>query len=157
MIYIALGSNLPSSFGNPEQNLQKAMDAMSQNDFRILKISQIYTTSPVPYDPDQPDFKNMVIGVEDILEPDRSPHECLDTLLLIEQEFGRVRTVKNAARTLDLDIIAIDDLILNDDVLTLPHPHMHERGFVLQPMNDIAPDWVHPVRQKTVANMLGDL
>ena len=107
---------------------------------------------PVPAS-DQPDYINGAIRYDGQADPIKLLH----ALQAIEAEFGRQRTVPNAARTLDLDIIAIDDLVLNTADLVLPHPRMHERAFVLQPMADLAPGWRHPLLQQTVTELLAAL
>ena len=153
MIIIALGANLPSEYGTPAQTLRAAYDAIENNDIKILKKSRIWLTAPVPFDPDQDWYHNSVISVE----TDLPPHDLLDVLLNIEQEFGRVRSVKNAPRVLDLDIIAYEDRVIRDDDerLIIPHPRMHERLFVLKPLADIDEYWAHPVREKIVKDFIG--
>lgn len=93
---------------------------------------------------------NAVISVETAL----GPVALIQTLLSVEQEFGRIRTVANAARTLDMDILAYHDIVMNGDDLMLPHPRLATRAFVLKPLMDIAPDWKHPVTGRTAADMM---
>lgn len=93
---------------------------------------------------------NAVVSVETAL----GPVALMQTLLSVEREFGRVRTVANAARTLDMDILAYHDVILNRDDLILPHPRLAARAFVLKPLMDIAPNWKHPVTGRTPADMM---
>lgn len=93
---------------------------------------------------------NAVIAVETALDP----AALMQTLLSVEREFGRIRTVANAARTLDMDLLAYHDVILNHDDLILPHPRLAARTFVLKPLMDIAPDWKHPVTGRTAADMM---
>lgn len=151
MILIALGSNLPGRFDAPEANISAALKAMPGRGITVLKTSSLYTTKPVPVS-DQPDYKNAVAAVETALEP----HDLLEALLAIEREFGRLRDAenRNAARTLDLDILAYNDLVLADEYLDLPHPRLHERLFVLEPLAEIAPDWVHMVLKQTASALL---
>lgn len=146
MIIIALGANLPSRFGSPLQTLQAAKQALNTKGLKVQKQSKTWLSAPVPIS-DQPWFHNEVVSIE----TEKSPHEVLDILLSIEEAFGRVRTVRNAPRLLDLDIIDYNGVILEgDDRLILPHPRMHERAFVVNPVMDIAPGWTHPVSGKTI-------
>lgn len=151
MKIIALGANLPSSYGTPAQTLKAAAQAISEKGIKVIAASNIWKTAPVPFDPDQPWYHNAVMAVD----TDLAAHDLLKTLLAIEQDFGRVRTVKNAPRLLDLDLISYDDeIILDGPELLVPHPRMHERAFVLMPMTDIAKEWLHPQTGARVDEML---
>jgi 2-amino-4-hydroxy-6-hydroxymethyldihydropteridine diphosphokinase len=152
MIYIALGANLPSQFGTPSVTLKRAMDALRERGIEIIDVSRTWLTAPVPIS-DQPWFHNIVISVTTT----QSPQDLLSSLLSIEKEFGRVRAVQNEARVLDLDIIAYHDEIITEDYLTIPHPRLHERAFVLLPLQDIAPEWVHPVSKKSIVQLIEQL
>ena len=138
---IALGSNL----GNPVSTVEDAIDAMAALRGSLLKaISSLYRTAPVGLK-HQPDFINAVVALDTRL----GPHELLDELFALEARFGRVRepgSVKNAPRTLDLDLLLHGDSVLNDPTLILPHPRMHERAFVLAPLAEIAPNLIVPGR-----------
>lgn len=141
MKLVALGANLPSRFGTPAQTLYAALKAMAQKGVWPVQISRVWKTAPVPYVEGQPWYHNAVAAVETA----QSAPDLLKTLLSIEEDFGRVRTVKNAPRLLDLDLIAYDrEIIKNGDELIVPHPRMQDRAFVLLPMDDIADDWIHP-------------
>lgn len=141
MKIIALGANLPSDYGSPAETLQAAVRAIAGRGITVIAASHIWITAPVPFHADHPWYHNGVIAVESEL----GPHALLAQLLDIEQAFGRVRTVRNAPRLLDLDLIAYDDAIIGDGPdLIVPHPRMHERAFVLMPLSDIADDWTHP-------------
>lgn len=154
MILIALGANLPSRYGSPAQTLVAARDALAQQGVVTVKSSRIWLTAPVPFDPDQDWYHNAVIAVETSL----LPHDLLSTMLKIEAEFGRVRSVKNAPRLLDLDLIAYEDEVIKDgDNLIVPHPRMHERLFVLRPLEDISNKWTHPIFRKNTIEMLRGL
>ena len=128
-IFIALGSNLE----NPKEQVKKGILSIKQIEgVRILNESNLYETPPVGI-LDQPNFVNAVIKINSNL----GPYEILNELLNIENIAGRVRIDKNGPRTLDLDILLFNNLILNEKKLTIPHPRMHERLFVLIPLRDI--------------------
>jgi 2-amino-4-hydroxy-6-hydroxymethyldihydropteridine diphosphokinase len=148
LAYVALGSNL----GNPQQQLVEAMDALANlPDTRLLQRSQLYRTPPWGV-LQQPSFVNAAVELDTGL----SPHALLDALLTIEQRAGRVRAERNGPRTLDLDLLHVDGVRLDDARLTLPHPRMAERAFVLLPLHDIAPMLSLP-GQVTVAEQLARL
>lgn len=154
MIIIALGANLPSRYGSPADTLNKALDVIAGNGVGVVRSSRIWLTAPVPFDPDQDWYHNAVAQVE----TDLSAHELLDLMLNIEEEFGRVRSVKNAPRLLDLDLIAYHDEVIKDNErLIVPHPRMHERLFVLKPLEDISKSWVHPVSGHDLSFMIQNL
>ena len=131
LAYVALGSNL----GDPRQRLLDAMDALAGlPNTCLLQRSHLYRTPPWGV-LEQPPFINAVVQLDTAL----SPHALLDALLGIEQDAGRVRAERNGPRTLDLDLLHVDGVQLDDARLTLPHPRMAERAFVLLPLNDVAP------------------
>lgn len=132
--YIALGSNLQ----DPVKQVSRAFDALAQLPAtRLLQRSSLYKTAPVGYD-NQPDFINAVAKVDTSLEP----IELLHKLLAVEARFGRERPFPNAPRILDLDLLLYGEVCMQTAELTLPHPRMHERGFVLLPLAEIAPELV---------------
>lgn len=133
--YIGLGSNL----GDRQATLRAAVWRLSEYG-RIVAVSSLYETEPVGFR-DQPWFLNAVVA----LETDLGPRELLAMLLAIERDFGRERTFRNAPRTLDLDLLLYDRLIEQSEDLTVPHPRLHERAFVLVPLAEIASDEVHPL------------
>ena len=128
-IFIALGSNL----GNPKEQVKNGILSIKKiGGVKILSESNLYETPPVGM-VNQPNFINAVIKIDS----DLSPYALLDKLLKIENTAGRIRVDKNGPRTLDLDILLFDNLILNEKKLTIPHPRMHQRLFVLMPLRDI--------------------
>ena len=138
--YIALGSNL----ADPEAQVNHAFTALAQlPQSRLLARSSLYRSAPVGYAA-QADFINAVAQ----LETELSAHDLLQSLLDIERTFGRVRDFRNAPRTLDLDLLLYADLMFHEPGLTLPHPRMHERAFVLLPLLEIAPDCELPGKGK---------
>ncbi|WP_126444371.1 2-amino-4-hydroxy-6-hydroxymethyldihydropteridine diphosphokinase [Sulfuricystis multivorans] len=136
--YIALGANL----GDPLTTVRAAITALQEMaDARFIAGSSLYRTAPIGLK-HQPDFINAVVKLETGL----APADLLTRLLAIEAAFGRVRSVKNAPRTLDLDLLLCGEAVLDLPELTLPHPRMAERAFVLAPLAEIAPDLVIPGR-----------
>lgn len=148
MILLALGANLPGPYGAARVTLAHAIDALDTGVAHIVKRSPWYGSRPVPAS-GQPDFVNGVVQVETALAPLR----LLAALHQIEARFGRVRGQKNAARQLDLDLLAYDDLILDAAGIAVPHPRMQQRAFVLAPLCDIAPDWMHPLLGQTARQL----
>ena len=146
MIYIALGANI----GERAAQLSDAIDEMGKMGVMVTKQSSVYETAPVGYT-DQPSFYNMVVEVE----THQSVTDLLDTLQQIERQLGRERLFKNGPRTIDLDILFYNGEDIQSEHLTVPHPRMQERAFVLAPLAEIAPELV--VRGRTVASWLADL
>lgn len=154
MIYIGLGANLPSEFGTPMQTLKRSVDVLEERGVHVVKRSSVWLTAPIPFDPEVPDYHNAVIAVKAAL----SAHELLQLMLEIEEEFGRVRSYKNAPRLLDLDLIAYhDDIIREEERLIVPHPRMHERLFVLSPLAEISNNWTHPYLDQNISELVQDL
>jgi 2-amino-4-hydroxy-6-hydroxymethyldihydropteridine diphosphokinase len=154
MIFIAIGSNLPaldkdSSLETCQRAAAKLVDVAG---LRLVGLSRWYETLPMPPS-GQPPYINGVAQLASTAPPDI----LLAALQQIEREFGRVRGAPNAARTLDLDIIAMDDLVRAAPDPVLPHPRMHLRAFVLAPLLDLAPDWRHPVLGRTARALLDTL
>lgn len=143
-LYLALGTNL----GDREANLQAARDALAAR-VRLIRESSIYETPPWGYI-DQPEFLNQVVEVDSVLKP----LPLLHFLKEIEAEMGREATFRNGPRLIDLDILFYGQAIIDGQVLKVPHPRLQERAFVLVPLDQIAPDFVHPVLKKTVHGLL---
>ncbi|PKU23097.1 2-amino-4-hydroxy-6-hydroxymethyldihydropteridine diphosphokinase [Telmatospirillum siberiense] len=153
LILIGLGANLPSSAGSPRQTLEAALDHLAAQGVRVTRRSRFWRTRPVPIS-DQPWFVNAVAAVETNL----SAAALLDLLHATEAAFGRMRTVVNAARVLDLDLLAYGTQVMDDQPRPLvPHPRMSGRAFVLLPLRDIAPGWVHPVSGESLEAMIAVL
>lgn len=152
MIFIALGANLPSQHGTPKQTILKALDALRGRGVKVLAVSPIYLTAPVPIS-DQPWYHNAVAMVKTHL----LPKDLLKLMQDIEIDFGRIRTVKNAPRVLDLDVLDYQGKVIDEPELELPHPRLHERAFVLYPLRDVAPDWRHPVTREAIGSMIQNL
>ena len=144
IVYLALGSNL----GDRSENLKQAVAALTPQ-MDVKAKSHVYETPPWGYE-DQPRFLNQVLKTQTYLQPE----QLLKHIKRLEVALGRKATFRNGPRLIDIDILMYDELVLNTSILTLPHPHMHERGFVLLPMMDIAPDLVHPLSGKSVREML---
>ena len=134
--FIGLGSNLADPVAQVSNALEM-LNGLPQT--RVLRRSSLYRSAPVGY-LDQPDFINAVAQ----LETELAPRALLDALLALEHECGRTRDFVNAPRTLDLDVLLYDDMQHHEHGLTIPHPQMHLRAFVLQPLLEIAPDCVIP-------------
>ncbi|MDP8255767.1 MAG: 2-amino-4-hydroxy-6-hydroxymethyldihydropteridine diphosphokinase [Candidatus Alcyoniella australis] len=145
---IGLGSNL----GQRRAHLVYACERLDADGLRLIAASEFIETQPEG-NADQPLFQNAAAIVETALDP----LELLERLLAIERERGRQRGAANAPRTLDLDLLLYDELTLDDPRLIVPHPRMHLRRFVLEPLCSIAAHWRHPLLQKTVAQLLQTL
>lgn len=145
-VYLLTGSNM----GNPAAMLQQAVDAMVKQGLgEVMAASSLYQTAAWGKN-DQPDFLNQALQLETALLPEA----LLTGLLAIEIQMGRQRFQKNDPRIIDLDIIFYDELVVKTDNLSIPHPLMHLRRFVLEPLNEIAPHFIHPVLKKTVSALL---
>lgn len=144
MVYLALGTNL----GDRSANLRAAIGALLP-EVKVLAESKIYETPPWGIE-NQPAFLNMAVKCETTLKPE----PLLKCLKQLEARLGREKSFRWGPRLIDLDILFYDDLLFESDALTLPHPRLHERAFVLVPLADIAPEYIHPVLRKTIRELL---
>jgi 2-amino-4-hydroxy-6-hydroxymethyldihydropteridine diphosphokinase len=171
-ILLALGANEPSSAGSPKATVEAAISALAKGPMQLLSVSRFYTTPAFPPGTG-PDFVNAAVVVSCTL----SPSALLTLLHQIEANFGRKRTKRWQSRTLDIDLLAYENQVVPDDAtvrhwiglelseqkvatpdqLILPHPRLQDRGFVLIPLCDIAPDWRHPILGTSVAEMAAAL
>jgi 3-oxoacyl-[acyl-carrier protein] reductase len=147
--YIALGSNL----GARDDYLRRALSALRQSEgIEVLRVSPVYETRPVGGPAGQGAYLNAVAEVR----TQRGPHDLLVVLQNIEQQLGRERREKDGPRTIDLDLLLYGDLVHQDERLTIPHPRLHERPFVLQPLAQLAPGLLHPVLKCSIAELLAE-
>ena len=147
--YIGFGSNVGDRLAHINQALQCLSGAEST---LLVQVSSIYETQPVGYDK-QNWFLNGVVAVETNL----APQHLLDLLKRVEEQIGRQHRIRWGAREIDLDLLIYDQLCINTPNLTIPHPEMHQRRFVLAPFAEIAPDTIHPSLQQTIQNLLCQL
>jgi len=148
---VALGSNLAGAYGSSEALLEEALARFPSVGLKILERSGWWRSAAWP-DPNGPEYRNGVALVEAAAGPD----EVLAALLRLEADMGRERVGRNAARTLDLDLIAHGRRVLDRPGLVVPHPRAHQRLFVMGPLAQIASDWVHPVLGRTAADLAAD-
>ncbi|MCX7950361.1 MAG: 2-amino-4-hydroxy-6-hydroxymethyldihydropteridine diphosphokinase [Clostridiales bacterium] len=143
-VYIAFGSNI----GDRYEIVKKALELIEKNDMKIIKKSKIYETEPYGY-LEQPPFINGAI----LVETELSCRDVLKKLLDIEKQLGRERIIRWGPRTIDLDIIFYNNEIYDEEDLKVPHPDMHNRDFVLKPICDINPNFIHPIFNMTVLEL----
>lgn len=149
-VFVALGSNM----GDRLEQIHRAADLLQGKPgiFEAV-LSPVYETDPVGGPAGQGRYLNAVVRARTTL----TPRGLLDRLLEIENALGRKRTVKNAPRTIDLDLLFYSDWILEEPGLKVPHPRLHERGFVLRPLTDLDPEWMHPQLKKNARQLLRQL
>ena len=153
MIYIGIGSNLNGKNNEtPLQNCKKALEELKK-EVNICKISSWYKSEPIPVS-NQPWYINGVVEIS----TSKSSIDLLEFVLNTEEFFGRVRKKKNEARILDLDIIDYKkEILYKKNKLIIPHPRMHQRSFVLQPLQELNPKWVHPIKKKGLKELISNL
>jgi 2-amino-4-hydroxy-6-hydroxymethyldihydropteridine diphosphokinase len=144
-VLLGLGANL----GDPLEQLRRAIRLLREH-LDVLAVSPVYRSEPVGL-ADQPEFLNVVLRARTEL----SPRELLRVVLEVERGLGRRRTVRNAPRPIDVDILDHGGRRLTEPGLVLPHPRLHERAFVLRPLRDVAPEWRHPESGRTAGDLLG--
>lgn len=148
IVFIAIGSNLLDR----EKNIEEAISNLKKEGIDIVAISSIIETEPYGFT-DQPKFLNCVVKAKTT----KTPKELLKTLLLIEAKLGRVRKEKWGPRTIDLDILFYDDIIIDEEDLKIPHYDIQNRLFVLKPLSEIAGDFIHPAFKVSINELLNNL
>lgn len=154
MIFIGLGANLDSEeYGPPTATLRAASNVLNTDDCRVVRLSSWYRSAPVPVS-SQPWFIN---GVAE-LDSQIGPNSLLSRLHSIEDRFGRARSIRNAPRLIDLDLLVFNDLVLQTNLGPIvPHPRMQERAFVLMPLQELVPDWIDPRSGRSLQNLIDEL
>lgn len=150
LAFIALGANLPFGGLSAPRVLARAVAAIEKAGLHVIALSGVWQTAAWPPS-DQPDYYNAVVAID---PSGLSPQALYEKLRGVESQFGRERRERWAARTLDLDIVAIEGLSGTFGAITLPHQSMHQRAFVLAPMDEIAPEWRHPESGLSPGEML---
>ncbi|MFA7428788.1 MAG: 2-amino-4-hydroxy-6-hydroxymethyldihydropteridine diphosphokinase [Rhodospirillaceae bacterium] len=151
VILIAVGANLQSRFGPPRAACDAALAALEERGIRVVARSRWWESAPVPVS-EQPWYVNGVAVVETVLDP----AQLLAELHAVEDALGRVRTVRNAPRVIDLDLLAYHNRVIEADFV-VPHPRMDDRAFVVLPLAEVAPCWVHPVTGRTIEELVAAL
>lgn len=151
-IFLGIGANLTADgFETPQAGCLAAIDSLKDEGITIVAISPWYKSAPVPIS-DQPWYHNAVVEITTMLRPE----QLIAILHEREAGFGRIRFTRNEARVLDIDIVDFDGQVM-DGNLTLPHPRMHERAFVLRPLADLAPEWHHPITGQPISLLLAEV
>ncbi len=152
MIHINIGSNLDSKYGTKFKNISIAINLLIDSELKIKKVSNFYETPSYP-NKNLPKFAN--IGL--LAEYDCDYTKLIKEISLIEKKIGRVKSKKNDPRVCDIDIIDFNGLIKTNKLLKLPHPRSHSRNFVLYPIKEIDPKWIHPIFKKNVDFLINEL
>ena len=145
MIYLNIGSNLPSKEGGRKINILKAINHLKKLKLNIIKISSFYETPSYPNNAN-PKFINLCVKLESNLKAS----VLINEIKKIEKKLGRIRIKKNEPRTCDIDIIDFNGEIIKNDELVVPHPRLHLRNFVIYPLKEIEPNWLHPIFNKNI-------
>ena len=149
-LFIGLGANLtPDGYASPREGCVAAVSALADEGVHLSALSHWYESAPVPIS-DQPWYLNAVAEATTQLDASST----LAALHYIERRFGRVRTERNAARVLDLDLLDFAGMVSDASYLALPHPRLHERAFVLLPLGELCPDWVHPLSGIAIQDLI---
>jgi 2-amino-4-hydroxy-6-hydroxymethyldihydropteridine diphosphokinase len=148
LVYLGLGSNM----GDREAALRAALNQLDAPDFRLRRVSSFYETEPIGFR-EQAWFLNLAAE----FETDLLPEQLLDRMQKVEMDMGRVRTIANGPRTIDIDILLYGDAAMKTEALEIPHPRYRERRFTLAPLAELNPDLMDPVTGRTVAEMLAVL
>ena len=152
-ILIGIGANLsPDGYATPRKGCEAAIASLAEFGIDVVAVSPWYETAPVPVS-DQPWFNNAVIAATTSM----SAADALVALHSVEARFGRIRTVRNAARVLDLDLLDYGERIYDDENISIPHPRLHERAFVLLPLQDVAPGYTHPLNGLGIDDLIAAL
>tara|TARA_A100000164_G_scaffold292401_1_gene265979 strand:- start:908 stop:1417 length:510 start_codon:yes stop_codon:yes gene_type:complete len=152
MIHLNVGSNLNSIYGSKYKNISIAINLLDGLNLKIKKISNFYETPSYP-NRRLPKYTNVGLFAENYTD-----HNVLiEKISLVEKKIGRIKTKKNEPRVCDIDIIDFNGLVQNDRLLKLPHPRCHMRNFVLYPIKEIDPNWIHPILNKNVDFLINDL
>ena len=152
MIHINIGSNLDSKYGTKFKNISIAINLLIDSELKIKKVSNFYETPSYP-NKNLPKFANIVL----LAEYDFDYTKLIKEISLIEKKIGRVKSKKNDPRVCDIDIIDFNGLIKKNKLLKLPHPRSHSRNFVLYPIKEIDPKWIHPIFKKNVDFLINEL
>ena len=152
MIYLNIGSNLPSENGDRKTNILKSIKYLKDLKLNLIKISSFYETPSYPNYSD-PKFINLCVK----LETNLNAIELLNEIKKIEIKLGRIRKKKNEPRTCDIDIIDFNGEIIKNDELIVPHPRLHVRNFVIYPLKEIEPNWSHPIFNKNIDSFFQEL
>ena len=152
MIHLNIGSNLNSKYGSRFKNISIAIHLLTEAKLKVIKISNFYQTPSYP-NKKMPKFVN--IGL--LADYDGSNNKLINEISLIEKKIGRTKSKKNDPRVCDIDIIDFNGVIKKDEFLDLPHPRSHSRNFVLYPIKEIDPKWIHPILKKNVDFLINEL
>ena len=152
MIYLNIGSNLPSKEGGRKISILKAINHLKKLKLNIIKTSSFYETPSYPNNAD-PKFINLCVKLESNLKAS----VLINEIKKIEKKLGRIRIKKNEPRTCDIDIIDFNGEIIKNDKLVVPHPRLHLRNFVIYPLKEIEPNWLHPIFNKNIDSFFQEL